>query len=233
MVWQVNIKRMIKAIFYKEFIKCRAVLSVLLIIAVALVAYMFIGNANLMRTSGAVSVWAQIADGGFSLLSSMMLCFMPIAAIAIAVMQYSLEMANKRFKLTLHLPVPEVKIVATMQSFGIAMLVALYVVLLLPSYIGLSVYYPVQLMCAMFVSAVPYMLAGFAAYFFTMWIVVEPTWKRRAAYLLIAAGAMSPFAIETMLGGAVYAIPAQILIVAAAIVSSFYAATRFKNGAQD
>ncbi len=224
---------MIKAIFYKEFIKCRVVLSTLLLIAVALVVYTFISNANLLRTSGAVAVWSQVAEGNLSIFSSVVLYFMPVAAIAIAAMQYSLEMANKRFKLTLHLPLSEIKIITAMQLFGVAMLFALYLVMLASAYIGLTLYYPSQLISAMFVSLLPYVFAGFAGYFFTMWIIVEPTWMRRAAYLFIAICSMTPFFIKAMLGASIYAIPALLLIVAAAKIASIYSATRFKSGAQD
>lgn len=38
-------------------------MMLLILVAVALVVYLYISNANLLRTSGAVAVWSQIAEG--------------------------------------------------------------------------------------------------------------------------------------------------------------------------
>ncbi|MFI3262002.1 MAG: hypothetical protein R3Y26_03730 [Rikenellaceae bacterium] len=223
---------MIKAIFYKEWIKCRAVLLLLLLVALALVAYLFISNANLIRTSGAIALWSQIAEGGFSLYSDLFKYFMPIAAITLSAMQYSVEMTNKRFKLTLHLPYSESKIIGAIQSFGVTALIILYLAMVLPTYLGLSIYYPTELTGAMLRSVVPYMLAGFACYFFTMWVIIEPIWKRRVAYFFIAIISLYPFSIETMLGASAYIYPTLICTIIASIVAAYYAASRFKDGAQ-
>lgn len=224
---------MIKAIFYKEWIKCRAVMFLLATVAVAFVLYLFINNANLLRTSGAVSLWAQIAEGGYSLFSIYVKLFMPLTAIAIAVKQYSVEMINKRFKLTLHLPCSEARITGAMQLFGLSMVAGIYVILLLPSYVGLLFYYPPELLTAMFVSLVPYMLAGVASYFFAMWVIVEPVWRRRVVYLLISVISLMPFTVDAMLGATVTLIPSLVAVVAASVAAAYYAVSRFKDGAQN
>ncbi len=224
---------MIKAIFYKEWIKCRALISLLALIAVALVVYLFIDNANLLRTSSAVAIWSQLAEGGISLFSIYIKMFMPLAALSISVMQYSLEMANKRLKLTLHLPCSEAKIVGAMQLFGVSMVMGLYAMILVPSYLGLSLFYPSELVVAMFISIIPYALAGVASYFFVMWIIVEPIWRRRAIYLLISAVLLVPFMFNAMLGATIYMLPFLVLIVGGSIASAYYSAARFKDGAQN
>ncbi|MFR9651193.1 MAG: hypothetical protein SNG35_04130 [Rikenellaceae bacterium] len=224
---------MIKAIFYKEWIKCRAVVILLTLIAVAFVTYLFINNANLLRTSGAVAVWSQVAEGGYSLFSLYIKIFMPLSAIVIATMQYGVEMTNKRFKLTLHLPHSEFKITAAMQLFGISMVTALYTTLLLPCYVGLSIYYPRELIVAMFVSLVPYILAGLSSYLFAMWVIIEPIWRRRVVNLLIAVVSLTPFTIDAMLWATTPAIPSLIAVVAASAVTAYYAVARFKDGAQN
>ncbi|MFI3267215.1 MAG: hypothetical protein R3Y51_00725 [Rikenellaceae bacterium] len=223
---------MTKAIFYKEWIKCRAVLLLLLFIALALVAYLFINNANLIRTSGAIGLWAQIAEGGFSVYPELFKLFMPIAALVISAKQYSVEMTNKRFKLTLHLPHSESKIIGSIQLFGVVSLVSLYLIMILSTHIGLSMYYPKELTWFMLMSVVPYMLGGIACYFFTMWVIVEPIWKRRVAYFFIAVISLYPFSIETTLGASTCAFPAFISIIGASVVTAYYSASRFKDGAQ-
>ncbi len=223
---------MIKAIFYKEWIKCRALILLLLFLGVAEVAYLFIDNANLLRTSGAVAVWSQIAEGGFSLFTPLFNYFMPLAALAIAVMQYSPEMANKRLKLTLHLPCSEAKIVGSMQLFGIATIAALYLIMMLPTTLGLSLFYAPELVWAMVLSVVPYMLSGAACYFFAMWVVVEPLRRRGAIYFFIAIGALKPFAIRAMLGASSPLLLTLVVALGASIVAAYYSVSRFKDGAQ-
>ncbi len=223
---------MIKAIFYKEWIKCRALILLLLSLAVAQVAYLFINNANLLRTSGAIAIWSQIAEGGFSLFTPMFNYFMPLAALAISLMQYSHEMANKRFKLTLHLPCSEAKIIGSMQLFGVTALCVIYLILLVPSFVGLTVFYPSELVWAMISSIVPYMAAGVACYFFAMWVAVEPIWSRRVVYFFIALGALSTFNIRAMLGAHAPMLLSLAVVVASSIVAAYYSASRFKDGAQ-
>ncbi len=208
-------------------------MMLLILVAVALVVYLYINNANLLRTSGAVAVWSQIAEGGYSLFSSYITMFMPLSALSIAVMQYLSEMSHKRFKLTLHLPCSEGSIIGAMQMFGVSMILLIYAIVVIPSYLGLRVYYPSELLNPMLVSLVPYMLGGVASYFFVMWVIVEPIWRRRAGYLLIAAVSLVPFGIDGILGATLYMIPSLLLVVGASVVAAYYSSSRFKDGAQN
>ncbi len=223
---------MIKAIFYKEWIKSRSLILLLLSLSAAQVIYFFINNANLLRTSGAIAVWAQIAEGGLSLYSPIFKLFMPLAALAISAMQYSFEMANKRFKLTLHLPYREAKIVGAMQLFGVSIIGLLFIVMLTPTLLGLFAQYPREIVGIMALSLAPYILGSFACYFFVMWVIIEPIWSRRVAYFFIAIAALSPFNISSTLGVSHCALLSFLTIVAASIAAAYYSASRFKDGAQ-
>ncbi len=224
---------MIRAIFFKEWIKCRKLFMLLLLISIALVAYLFINNANLLRTSGAIALWGQIAEGGYSLFPLYIKMFLPLAALSISIAQYSPEMINKRFKLTLHLPHSEFKIVGAMQLFALSLIGVIYATVLLPSYIYFSAFYPLELLRAMYLSLVPYLLVGVACYFFSQWVIVEPIWRYRVIYLFVALISLWIYTLDTMLGAMTPAIPSLLLIVGASIVASYYSVMRFKDGAQD
>ncbi len=224
---------MFKAIFYKETIKCQRLIAMLLLLSVALVIYTFLNNSYVLRIDGAVGVWSAVADQGYWIVPNFLRWFLLLVPVAIAAVQYSSEIANKRLKLTLHLPHPETNIIISMQLFGLAISALIYAVVLIPVWIGMLFSYPVEIVTAMMFTLLPYMLGGVACYFFVGWITVEPIWVRRVIYAAISVGAVSIFALEGQsLGRYSYAIGQLLIILCASWVCALYSAARFKDGAQ-
>ncbi len=108
---------MYQAIFYKEWIKTRMILLLLLLVFAGMIAYSFINTAQLFRVAGAVNTWENTIMKDIPLISEMK--WLPVlAGLLLAIVQYVPEMQNKRLKLTLHLPLPETRIIYSMLVYG-------------------------------------------------------------------------------------------------------------------
>ena len=62
----------------------------------------------------------------------------------------------------------------------------------------MSVWLPAEILKHIFLTAVVWYLAGLLAYFFTVWVVLEPTWKLRIPEMLFAAACLRGFYMSTM-----------------------------------
>ncbi len=224
---------MIKSILYKEGVKTSRLLLLLLIVAVALVVYTFLNNAYNFRNDGAVAQFSAIADRNISFIPNFVVWFFVVIPIAISAVQYVNEIVDKRLKLTLHLPHCETSILAAMQLFGLCSTLVIYSLIIAPLYCGMLIYYPIELVNASVSALLPYVMAGLASYFFAMWVVVEPVWRRRVVSLLVWIGTMSIFMIDSAkLTSYSSAILTLTLLLIGSWVCSLYSSARFKDGAQ-
>lgn len=221
-----------KAIFYKEWLKTRRVLLVLLLVAVLLVIYTFIHTNYFFRTNGAMQAWDLVIQKDASILPAFLKWYFPLAALALSIVQYSNEIVDKRFKLTLHLPLPENTILSSMLGFGVIAITAAYALLYLPTAGGLLLYYPREIIAATSLQLLPYALAGYACYFLAAWSIIEPIWKRKVIHAFLSLAIVSTFVIEAKSGGYIYGIPFLLLAIAVAVSCLFLSASRFKDGAQ-
>ncbi len=224
---------MFKAIYYKEWIKCRNLLALALLVAVGLIAYTFLNTSYVVRNDGVMRLWLSVLQNGFSVIPKFVGQFCVVVGLALSALQFSSEMVNKRLKLTLHLPRREQHILVALYSFGVVAVSAIYLLLIVVFGIGLAVFYPSEIVLEGLLSLVPSMLAGYAGYFFVAWVVVEPIWRRKVAYGVAALGAMSVFQYSASAFAYASAIPALVAMCGAAIMTAFFAAFRFKDGAQD
>lgn len=225
---------MLQAIFYKEWIKTKPIVFVLGIVALALVGYATLTTTYLFRNEGAVSTWFSIANGEIQMIPPYMKSFFILSATVLSAFQYTSEMVNKRFKLTLHLPMKPISILAGLLIYGSGVILLLCVVSLSLLVGCMRVFYPSELIGFALLDLVPHLLMCFAAYFFVAWIVLEPIAKRRITNLLISFASITAFLFY---GGApctlTYAIPSLIVILFVAFATSLYATARFKEGAQN
>ena len=162
-----------------------------------------------------------------------LLKFIPIViALAISVAQYFPETVSKRIKLTFHLPINENKILLIMMLFGTACLLACYAFLVSIFYTLSTIYFPADIIFPALVSIVPWFLSGFAIYYLAAFIILEPMWKYRFAYIVFAA-AIFPVFLESAIAGG-YA-PANYLLAILVIglsISLLFSGYRFRKGEQ-
>lgn len=218
-----------KSIIYKEWIKIRWFLLIYAALGILGVAYVFIRVNHDITFSSPNGYWYfSLFMGGqyFSLLK-----FFPLAgALAIALAQYFPETVSKRIKLTFHLPLNENKVLLMMWIFGAGCLLACYLLQLL-LFTGLSMaYFPSDIILPALVSITPWYLAAFAGYNLMACIVLEPVWRYRIFYLLVAV-LFVPFFLQEAVTGSFS--PVCLVLATLTVFSSFsllFSGYRFRKG---
>lgn len=223
---------MIKALFYKEWIKTRG--SVLLVIAImaGLVAYTFINSSQGLRVSGAVQVWNAVITKDAQLMPGIMQWLPALAAVLLSLTQFVPEMTNKRLKLTLHLPRRENTILTALIAYGLTVLTAVYLLAYAALIAGFSVNYPAEMVSGMAWRSLPWFLGGLCAYLLTAWVCLEPVWKHRILYAVAGVCMCSLFFLRGPSGAYIPFMPYLIAFTLACFTFPFYSAARFKDGAQ-
>ena len=220
-----------KALSYKEWVKTRKFVFVVLLLLAAVTVYAYIDVTYSIRVNEAVNVWYGFIFQGMSV-SGLMMYLMPLSGIAMAIVQFVPEMTNKRLKLTLHLPASETRLVSAMLLFGYGALLVLYLASmgLLSLLVGRIL--PAEVICMMVSQLLPWAMAGLAGYGFTVWICVEPSWKQRLFNMLISLGLLAVFFVSLYPGTYSGFVWGMMLILISSFVFPFYSCVRFKQGIQ-
>jgi hypothetical protein len=155
-----------------------------------------------------------------------------LAGVLVAITQYIPELQFKRLKLTLHLPLNENKIVFTMLLYGFGTVLLLSFVTLSVLLLGLSRYFPAEIVRTSFQQLLPWFLSGPAAYLIASWICLEPQWKQRVLDSIPGIIALSFFFLRSKSGAYQPFDPYLIGLVIVTFSFAFYSTTRFKEGIQ-
>jgi hypothetical protein len=218
-----------KSVIYKEWIKTRWVIILYAILGLGVVAYIFLNVQRDFKFNDANNYWYNILFMGVRYFGS--LKFVPLfGALAISVAQFFPETVSKRIKLTFHLPLNENRVLLMMMLYGTVALVASYFLQLALFYALSVVFFPSDIIFPALASITPWFLSGFACYYLAALIVLEPVWKYRVAYLVVA-GTFVPLYIQSAPTGA-YA-PANLalaLLVIIISVSLLFSGYRFRKG---
>lgn len=223
---------MYRALFYKEWIKTRRAFLLVTLLLIALIIYTFVNTSQQFRLNGAVSVWSTAVLKDMSVLPDIAKWFPLLAALLIGMIQFIPEMVDKRLKLTLHLPLPETRIMSSMLLYGAVLLCALYLLLYAILGVGLRFYYAPEIMTAMTWQLLPYFLGGLTGYVFVAWICLEPVWRQRIFNALAAIGGLYLFYMDAKQGTYNTFLPYLATLMMVAFCFPFYSTARFKDGAQ-
>lgn len=181
-----------KAIFIKEWIKARRFFWGAAAVSVCFVIYALLRVSRVIEFKGAAHLWEILLMKNVVFIE--VLQYIPLViGILLAVVQFVPEMLQKRLKLTLHLPYPRQRMVLSMILAGVSLLAAIFVLnyLILGGYL-MGILAP-ELYGRILLTALPWYLAGFAAYLLTAWVCLEPVWLKRGINALIAAGLLRLF----------------------------------------
>jgi hypothetical protein len=191
--------------------------------------YMFLKVQHGFTFSGGTSVWYNILFMDLQFFAYFK--YFPLfGGLLIGVAQYFPETVNKRIKLTFHLPLDENKVLLMMHIFGIVCLFLSYLLLLL-AFISLStIYFPSQMIIDSVTSVSPWFLAGFTAYFFVALIVLEPVWKYRFFYTLVAGFFVPIYVKSPVIAAYGPAIPGLSVLTILLSVALLFSAYRFRKG---
>lgn len=223
---------MIKAIFFKEWIKTRWYWLLALLLSTGFAGYAMLRIARVYSLKGAEHLWIVMLQRDAIFVD--LLQFVPLLiGLAFALVQFVPEMHHKSFKLTLHLPIRATRAVASMLSFGTVLLIATFAISLLLMWGYLQSILVSELWQHIIWSTLPWYLAGLATYLLTAWIALEPTWKHRVingvvALLLLRLYFMAP-APEAYNGF----LPLLTAVTLSYSLLSMLSLTRFRDGRQD
>lgn len=221
-----------RALFYKEWIKTRRVVAIILFILAGAVIYTFINTGQQFRASGAVMVWNGVVTKDASLVPPIVQWLPFVLGIALGAAQFIPEMTDKRFKLTLHLPAREDGILTALLAYGVAVLTTAFAVAYVFLLAGFSSYYPSGILTGMLLKTLPWFLAGLCSYLLTGWVCLERVWKRKIMYGVAGACCCYFFMLDGQSGSYVPMLPWLAVFTVVCFAFPFYSASRFKDGIQ-
>jgi hypothetical protein len=218
-----------KSVIYKEWIKTRWFVILYAVLGLSFIAYLFLNVQRDFKFNDANNYWYTIMFMGVSYFGS--LKFVPVVgALAISVAQYFPETVSKRIKLTFHLPINENRALLMMMLYGTFCLVVCYFIQL-AVFLGLSfIYFPSDIIVPALASITPWFLAGFATYYLSALIVLEPVWIYRLAYIIVA-GTFVPLYLQSASIGAYAPVNLALAFLVVIIsISLLFSGYRFRKG---
>lgn len=221
-----------KAICYKEWIKTRWYLLLATLLVAAFTGYSLLQVSRVIEFKGAVHLWAVMLERDAVFIDLM--TYIPLlAGLLLGLFQYVPEMQQSRLKLTLHLPYPHYRMVAAMLLYGTTALAVVYAVSLGMVALRFETAVARELTHRVLLTALPWYLAGWAAYFLTAWVCLEPAWKRRILNLLVAAGLLRIYFLAPAPEAYNAFLPGLTLFTLLLSLLSLLSVYRFKTGEQD
>ena len=176
---------MCKSLLYKEWIKTRWYLAAAFVVLIAFSAYAMVRLYRALALMGAGHIWEVMVTRHAVFVEQME--YLPLlAGLLLAVVQFAPEMHRKCLKLTLHLPLSALRTTGAMLSFGVAILALLFGVSLAVIVASASPVLARELVAQIVGMLLPWYAAGWAAYLFAAWVILEPTWRRRLVNILMS-----------------------------------------------
>lgn len=222
----------LRHLFYKEWIKTRWTCLAALLLGLASVFYLFMRVGNGMERMGAKVYMLRVLYDNPPLIYYRMLLYVPLLiAVCVGVTQYLPEVANRRIRLTLHLPVANTRLILGMALYGVVMITVVNLILF-----GLFVakncaLFPAEITLPVVKSVVPWFLAAYPAYNFIAMVALEPHRWRQLIYAVVGCCVLSPFVVcgESPGSYALTAVPLAVMAVASFPLLLF-SSYRFSKG---
>lgn len=223
---------MIKAIFYKEWIKMRWFCLVAALFLAGFTAYALLRVQRVITFKGAAHIWEVMLEKEVVFVD--ILQYLPVLlGVLLALVQFIPEMTHKRLKLTLHLPFPQRKMILLMMSVGLAALAVLSAVQAFVLWCYFHTLLAPELVSRILLTSLPWYLAGLALYPLAAWVCLEPTWRRRVADILVAVGVCRLFFLSETPQAYDGMLPWLLALLLCVLFFPLLSVYRFKQGCQD
>ncbi|EHO43119.1 hypothetical protein [Caldithrix abyssi] len=222
---------MVKALFYKEWLKVRSAVFILAGLFIVLVIKIALEISYNIRFLDANKFWYQVIILGDFYFDD--LKFFPLLiGLVIAFAQYMPEINANRLKLTLHLPLKENSILLFMVGFGT---LAFFAVNLL----GMGLFsivtariFPWEFLFNVWITIAPWVLAGFTIYWAAAAIFVEPIWLKRIVLIIFSFGYLFFLFYTSAYSMYKYSLPWFIITSLFFSVIILYTGQRFRRGVE-
>lgn len=223
---------MIKAIFYKEWIKMRWFCHVAALFLAGFTAYALLRVQRVITFKGAAHIWEVMLEKEVVFID--ILQYLPVLlGVLLALVQFIPEMTHKRLKLTLHLPFPQRKMILLMMGVGLAALAVLSAVQAFVLWCYFHTLLAPELVSRILLTSLPWYLAGLALYPLAAWVCLEPTWRRRVADILVAVGVCRLFFLSETPQAYDGMLPWLLALLLCVLFFPLLSVYRFKQGCQD
>ncbi|QZT37392.1 hypothetical protein K5X82_00520 [Halosquirtibacter xylanolyticus] len=222
---------MIQSILFKEWIKTKLIVYIILIGMLGLATYVMMNIFHSIRYNGQVMLWDMIIHKDYIMVSSFKYAPIIVGAL-LGLFQMVPELQHKRLKLTLHLPIPRHKMIGMMMGYGVMVLTTIFIVSIGVAMTILSFYFSSEIMSAWALALLPWLGAGYLTYLMMSWICIEPTWRMRSVTLIIWGLFVSLFLWSGYSQGVIFMFPYFVAIILLVATTVFYATMRFKEGKQ-
>ena len=218
---------MIKAIFYKEWIKMRWFCLVAALFLAGFTAYALLRVQRVITFKGAAHIWEVMLEKEVVFID--ILQYLPVLlGVLLALVQFIPEMTHKRLKLTLHR-----KMILLMMGVGLAALAVLSAVQAFVLWCYFHTLLAPELVSRILLTSLPWYLAGLALYPLAAWVCLEPTWRRRVADILVAVGVCRLFFLSETPQAYDGMLPWLLALLLCVLFFPLLSVYRFKQGCQD
>lgn len=224
---------MYSSIIFKEWLKTRRVFFIALAVALLVAVYVILSTNSLIKEHGIVSLWLMMLLKDVSLVDNV--TYIPLAiGFSIGIAQMVPEVTQKRLKLTLHLPFPQLRLVAMMLATGLLELLIIYLLQISVILIYDTTILHAELVGRVFLTMLPWYLAGFIGYLFVTSVCLEGTWYMRVLLSLVGVAVLFVMFLQPNTMAAYnYMIITIIVFIGIITIFSFGSIARFKEGHQD
>ena len=224
---------MYSSIIFKEWLKTRRVFFIALAVALLVAVYVILRTNSMINEHGIVSLWLSMLLKDVSYVDT--LTYIPLAGgLALGIAQMVPEVAQKRLKLTLHLPFPQLRLVAMMLATGLLELLVIYLLQAGVILIYDATIFHSELVGRVFLTMLPWYLAGFVGYLFVTSVCLEGTWYMRILLGLVGVAVLLVMFLQPATMAAYnYMIVTIVVFIALITIFSFGSIARFKEGHQD
>lgn len=220
----------LRSLLYKEWIKSRIATVVAFSAALLFLLYTLYNFHRALRVQDVAHLWGVMLERDAIFVER--LRYIPmLLGFVIAIAQMVPEVLQKRLKLTLHLPLSDIRSTYYMLAYGTGFILLFVLLLLVGTIVSYGSHLPVELLNRILYSLIPWCLGGFSSYFLVSWIVLEGNMRMRAVALLVSVGIQSLYFMDKV--PEAYT-PSMLILLSAILlftaVLPLYAVYRFRRG---
>jgi len=181
---------MILSVIYKEWIKLRIPLGILLILSVIPSVCLCLQLRYDFSQMGAVRAWSFWMYNS-ELFYTKFAYVPPFLGLILGLLQYYPETEDGRLRLLLHLPINEIKGLLAHQFIGITLLISVCSIPWLLMAFTAQVYFPEEYLSGFALTSYPWIYAAIFVYLFTEITLLEPKIIYKVCFIALGLGLVS------------------------------------------
>lgn len=220
---------MTQALIYKEWLKTRAAMLLVILLMAAMSAYVIAVVNRMITLQGVGHLWMIMLLKDNMFVDA--LTYIPLACgVGVALAQTLPEITQKRFRLTLHLPYPNLSMLGIMIAVGIVELAIIFAVPVVAVGCYFASLLPSQLVWRTIGTIAPWLCAGFIGYVFTFAAALELGWRRRLLIALIGAASVAMCYLQSAPEAYVDMFLILVIFILVSVLLPVGSILRFKEG---